>query len=473
MRRLLLPAVLLVVAVGSGAVAASGVPRSIPPARSTRSSTPVAAPLLSPRRAPDVLRRAIGDVRLRAHLTEVLAGGDLGDARNRTCLVVRHAGRTLLEVLPDEQLLPASTLKLLTATAVLGRLGADAKLTTEVRTAREPTAGVVDGDLWLIGGGDPLLATADYAASFPNQPQVRTPFEGLADAIVAAGIREIRGGVVGDDSRFDAQRFVPSWRPGYVADGHVGPIGALVVNDGFSSFTPRRVATADPAAHAAAVLTDLLRARNVAVGAAPRHATAAAGDHAHLVTTQPSLSVAEIVAEMLRESDNSTAEILVKELGHRAGEGSWARGLESVRAALKDEGLSVDALRTVDGSGLDRNDRATCRLVLDAVTDGGPEGPVAEGLAVAAQTGTLTLRFQGHPAAGRLRAKTGSLLGVAALAGYLPVEDDPPLAFALIANEIPREPVGRALQERVAEALTRYPEAPPAASIEPGGGDGG
>jgi D-alanyl-D-alanine carboxypeptidase/D-alanyl-D-alanine-endopeptidase (penicillin-binding protein 4) len=137
-------------------------------------------------------------------------------------------------------------------------------------------------------------------------------------------------------------------------------------------------------------------------------------------------------------------------------------GTRALREVLARAGLPVDQLASVDGSGLDRSDRASCGLLLQAIERAGPMGDVAAGLPVAAKNGTLAKRFQGHPAAGRLRAKTGSLDGVTGLTGFVDASSAgaAPLAFALLGNGLPTEAVGRGLQESVAKALAAYPDAP-------------
>lgn len=462
-RRALAPVVLAVVCAGS-ALAAVGLPTwgGDPPAAE------VAAPVLSARRAPAFLARAIADGRLRAELDAALADPRLGAGRERSCLVVRHGERPVVGRRAEAALIPASGMKVLTALAVLHRLGPDERLVTEVRAGAPPGPdGVVDGPLWLVGGGDPLLATADYAATFPNQPQVRTPLEALADAVVASGVKVVAGPVVGDETRYDTQRYIPTWKPGYITDNESGPASALVVNDGFERFTRPRVAAAEPDLHAAAVLAALLAARGVVVaggaaeGQAPPAAVAIAG--------QASPPMREVVGQMLRESDNLTAELLVKELGRReTGEGTTAAGLRVMRQSLQEAGLPVDQLAAVDGSGLDRSDRASCALLVAALERGGPGGAIAGGLPVAGRDGTLARRFQASPAAGRLRAKTGSLDGVAGLTGYV---DAPgggaPLAFSLMVNDLPRDALGHQLQEQVGAALARYPDAPAPDALAP------
>ena len=423
--------------------------------------------MLSARRLPAFLSRTVADTRLRTDLDAALAQPALGQARDRSCLVVRQGSRSVLQRRPEEPLIPASNLKVLTALAVLDRLGPDERLVTEVRAGAAVTAGAVDGPLWLVGGGDPLLGTADYAASFENQPQTRTSLEGLADAVVAAGVRVVNGGVVGDETRYDTQRYVPTWKPGYVTDFESGPASALVVNDGFVEYSPRHVAAPEPDVHAAGVLTALLQARGVTVNGSPGEGQAPTGSS--VVAKIDSPPVRDVVAEMLRESDNLTAELLVKELGRRfAGAGTTAAGLGVVREALARSGLPVAQLTTVDGSGLDRADRASCGLLMAAMDLSGPTGPVASAFPLAGRDGTLAKRFEGNPAAGRLRAKTGSLDGVVGLSGYV---DAPaggvPLGFSLLVNDLPRDVLGRALQEQVGAILARYPDAPAPEALAP------
>ena len=458
-----MPLLLAVVCAGS-AVAAVELPRP----GSDVPAVGLGTTVLSARRAPAFLARAIADTRLRAALDAALADPRLGAGRDRSCLVVRQGERPVLGRRAEESLIPASGLKVLTAFAVLDRLGPDERLVTEVRAGGPAGAGGgIDGPLWMVGAGDPLLGTADYAATFENQPQLRTPLEALADALVSAGVKAVNGPIVGDETRYDTQRYIPTWKPGYITDNESGPASALVVNDGFERFDRPRVAAAQPDLHAAAVLAALLQARGVAVagGTAEGQAPAAAVTVAQ-VASPP---MREVVGQMLRESDNLTAELLVKELGRRfAGEGSTAAGLGVVRQSLQAAGLPVAQLVTVDGSGLDRSDRASCALLMAALERSGPSGPIAAGLPVAAKDGTLAKRFLGNPAAGRLRAKTGSLDGVVGLTGYVDAPGGTePLSFSLMVNELPRDAFGRALQEQVGAVLAAYPDAPAPDALAP------
>lgn len=459
MGRLLVPVLLVAAVVGGTALAAW--PEGAGPAASAVGASP-ATPVLSPRRVPGVLARWAGVGRLEADLAPVVA------AAPATCLVVAPAEAphaALFARNPDASLIPASNVKLLTALAALAVLGPDHHLVTEVRAGVGPD-GVVAGDLWLVGGGDPLLGTADYAASLERQPQPFSDLAALARRVREAGVREVRGRVLGDESRYDTERYVPTWKPSYRARNEIGPMSALTVNDNFTAWRPRRVAAERPATAAASVFTALLRGAGVAVAGEPGEGTAAPG--VPTVARLESLPVAQIVGEMLRESDNLTAELLVKEIGRaRTGQGTTQAGARAVLDVLARRGVPVAGVSLRDGSGLDRGDRATCAALLGALAAAGPVGPVADGLAVAGRSGTLATRFRAGPAAGRLRAKTGSLDGVAALSGFAEAADGSTLTFAFVANGVASDAAGVAAWERLGTALATYPQAPPVEELAP------
>lgn len=449
------------VALGGPAVA----PAPAQPAPAPAGPVELETPVFSLRRVPAYVSRVVADRRLTADLERALDDPVLGGARERTCLAVSAPdGRPVFARRPDLALIPASTLKVLTGVVALARIGPDARLTTEVRGSGPPRDGVV-ADLWLVGGGDPLLATADFAvdAGYAGQPRLASSMEALADLVVNAGVRRVEGRILGDESRYDTQRLVPSWNPGYIAGFEVSPLSALVVNKnllvGTRAFGP------PPPAHAASVLATLLRARGVAVGATGEGKAPA---DAVRITALDSPPLAEVVGEVLQHSDNLGAEMLVKELGFRfGGSGSTAAGLAVVRDHLSAMGVSLDGLTAVDGSGLDRSDRLSCDILQRVLSTVGEGSPLSRVLPVAGGEGTLYRRFLNTPAAGKVRAKTGSLQGVAALSGWATAASGRWLPFSLLSNDLPTAQVGAALQDKVVNALARYPQAPPPEELGP------
>lgn len=428
-------------------------------------AAPLTTPLLSARRVPGLLQGAIADPALAEELK-----GTLDRNPETWCGLIEDAGRPVLTANPDLTLAPASLQKVLMGTALLEHFGPDHTLRTTMLADSGATDGVLEGDLYLVGGGDPLLATTGYAASFddPDQPYVNAV--ALADAVAAAGIREIRGNVVGDDSRYDAERVVSTWPSRYASDPSIGPLSALNVNDGFTGYTatperpnPSRRA-GDPPQLAAETLVSLLGARGVAVrgqavvGNAPEGATEIAG-----LDSRP---LRDLVGEMVLDSDNNTAEMLLKELGlSTSGQGTTAAGLAAATEILRGLGLAPEGMVLLDGSGLDPQNRTSCAAVMAALARAGRGSDLTTSFAVGGQTGTLRKRLQGSPATGRVVAKTGTLNSVNALAGWADTPAGATLTFAAIGNGTDSRGTGAA--DAFASALMSYPAGPPLDVLRP------
>ena len=193
-------------------------------------------PVLSIRRVPTFVATSVASEHLSTSLTKILANPALHQGVAQSCLQVTQDGRTLFSAQPTQELLPASNLKLLTATAALDKLGPDSRITTPVEADRAAVGGVISGNLYLVGAGDPLLRTPDFVASLVDPEPTYTSLTQLAAQVRAAGVTRVSGSVVADESRYDALRGVPTWSPSYLADGVVGPLSAVDVDDGFATF---------------------------------------------------------------------------------------------------------------------------------------------------------------------------------------------------------------------------------------------
>ena len=413
-------------------------------------------PLWAPDRLPALLAEAQGTVDLERAVDELL-----GPTGARTCVAVYEGERPVLLRKPDQSLVPASTQKILIATAALAVLGPDFRYETRVLSDGEPRDGAV-GAVWLVGSGDPTLASPEYIRWLADRPRFQfhqaTPLTALVDGLKAAGVTTVTGGVLGDESRYDRTRIVPSWKANYVIDNEAGPLGALLVNSGFTVFESGLERRADdPAAHAASELSRLATAAGITVTGPARSGVAPVGETVTLATVR-SAPLSEIVAGMLRESDNTAAELLVKELGvARRHDGSTPAGTQAVTDALTDAGLPTAGLRLGDGSGLEITNHASCALLAAAlrIPDRGGAPELSPLLAVAGRSGTLSLRLAATPLEGKLRGKTGSLNGVTGLAGYL--DGRRGLSFAFLANGPLSDSAGRLLQDRLVALLAGYP----------------
>ena len=436
---------------------------------------PLSTPILSARRDPSWVDETLARQRLDRAVSGVTTAA-FQSAKVPACVLVRQAGQDLFSLSPDTELLPASNEKLLTATAVLDTLGAGYRFTTEAAATARPAGGVLNGNLYLIGGGDPDLMTPAYDAGLYYPEPIYTSLQQLAASVKATGIRTVTGSVIGDGSRYDSLTAVPSWPPLYEAEGDVGPLGALEVNDGVppppAPGQPVPDGPAAPERSAAAIFTTALAAEGVKVQGPATAGRTPAGDL--VLDRVESAPLGDEVEEMERVSDDTAAELFTKELGYRAsGQGTTAAGMAVMRRDLAADGLPVGQWTGLDGSGLDRSDRATCRLLAGVLQQSGPSGVVAAGLPVADRTGTLTDRLAGTPAAGRVHAKTGTLIDVAALSGLLtPNGPAPtprlgaPLYFSIIINGMPSA-AGTPLTDRLAAAIAAYPQVVPLRELEP------
>ncbi|MFI5045516.1 MAG: D-alanyl-D-alanine carboxypeptidase/D-alanyl-D-alanine-endopeptidase [Acidimicrobiia bacterium] len=420
-----------------------------------------ATPMWSARRVPQPFVAAVGSQHLQRAIDARIGGPGM-------CVEVENGGVTVAATNIDTPLIPASSQKLLVAAAALDTLGPDFTYETKVLAPAAPQDGTVD-QLVFVGSGDPVISSSDFVGSLDSQPRrkggVVTSLELLADSIVNAGVRVVRNGVVGDDSRYDQQRAVAGWSPSYLAEGDVGPIGALTVNDGFQSFNPRHPAT-DPALYAAAKLTEILTTKGVQVGA-PSHGVVppAAVD----IATIRSPPLRDIVASMLTTSNAVTAEMLAKELGVRAAsQGTTAAGVAAITASLQKLGVPVDGLTLVDASGLHRGNRATCRTLLAALQLGSQPRYDAlwNGLSVVGEKGTLVDQLLGLGLEGKLAGKTGFLTGVSSLVGKI---DDGTrhFQFAFLDNGDYSQTVAESLRRDAVEVVNTFPNAPAADQLVP------
>lgn len=416
--------------------------------------------VLSARRAHEALGSLTADRRLQSQLTQVFA--ELPGPASQRCLIVERGSRLLSEKNPEQRFTPASNQKVFTAAAVLKALPRQDRYRTVVRGDR--LGSVVNGPLYLVGGGDPMLGTAERHEALGDPDRPRTPVESLVSQLIDAGLKEITGPVLGDGSRYDSVRYHPTWKDAYAQTGVVGPIGGLVVDSGFVALGPKPIPADDPGAHAAEVVRLALTAAGIVVRGGSGVALAPAVPELAAVESAP---LELVVEHMLRDSDNTAAEMLLKELGLRVrGAGTTDAGVQVVKESGLTSNLGT-ASEAIDGSGLSRSNRATCRAVLDALSAEDVAGDLRDGFPLAGESGTLKDRFLRSAARGRVKAKTGALNGVASLSGFV-VNPDHGLAFAFIANDLPDlQESGQQAQRRVAEALASHPNRPSADQLRP------
>jgi serine-type D-Ala-D-Ala carboxypeptidase/endopeptidase (penicillin-binding protein 4) len=350
---------------------------------------------------------------LRAQLTASLKAPGLPLGRTAAFAVDLETGETLYAHNASRPFIPASNEKLPVGWTALTRLGPAFRFRSELTGVGRRSGTAWLGNLVLKGYGDPTLTAADL--------------ESMARTIHARGIRTIRGRVLGDESFFDRRRDAEGWKSSFLGI-ESPPLSALIVDRGLG--WPKQ----SPPVLAAKALKDALNRRGVVVtgrvgqGSAPIEAASLA-----VHESEPLL---EIVRFMNQQSDNFTAEMMLKQLGAADGvAGTTARGATIVMEQMRKAGIPTAGVRIVDGSGLSRFDRLTTRALVGTLQAalGNPAvaSPFVGSLAIAGTSGTLVNRLA--PLRGSVRGKTGTTNLSCSLSGLIHRE----IAFAVIENGSP------------------------------------
>lgn len=453
--------------------------------------------------------------RLTGAIDRALAAPAMDGVGAAVLVVSLDRGDTLYARQADRLYTPASNLKLFTSASAYRWLGPDYRFTTALLATGPVRGDTLRGDVVLVGRGDPDLVTADLAAladtlagrgvrvvtgdvradaswfddvewgsgwMWDDGPFWYWPYVSaltLDDNTVKVVVRP--GAAPGDTVRValepptayvrvrvtattvgrgepDSLEVVRHWVP--VKENAVDVGGTLPL--GADSIVAERTVE-DPALFAATVLDELLAARGVEVLGAPVRRPLA-GAAADTVAVHVSPPLAESVHNLLKISDNLTAEQLVKVVGaETAGPpGSYEKGLHAERLFLSREvGLDTLRIHLADGSGVSRYNLVTARQIVRLLGWMARREDLFEswfaGLPVAGEDGTLEDRMGGSAAEGRVHAKTGSLSGVSSLSGYATAADGERLAFSTI-MEFFTGPTGprRAVQDSIAAALGRF-----------------
>ena len=375
------------------------------------------------------LRPAPAAAGVSSRITSILQNHDVAGSSTGVYVWDFDAARQVLASHADTRLAPASTMKLVTTSSALGSWGPEHRFKTELYGPDVPVyGGVLYGDLYLKGFGDPSLSTLSY------QRQVlhftTASFESFATRLRTLKIRKVKGRVLGDESWFDKQRVGPSWQSSLQLES--GRLSALSGNEGLDD--GKRVK--DPATYAAKLLTEALRAKGIKVTGKP--GAGKVPETARLLKQQFSAPLRALLKRMNKHSDNFFAEILLKGLGKDFFEvGSTPAGLEVSRATLDAIGLDQTSYRLVDGSGLSYENRLTARdlvRIIGAARQTPSYDVFYDALAIAGVDGTLKLRMRGTEAAGNAHAKTGTLNVAVCLAGYVVSANDRLVGYAILVN---------------------------------------
>lgn len=423
-----------------------------------------------------------------------LSGSRIRSGHFGALVVSLTRGDTLFARNASTPLVPASTMKLVTAALALERFGPDYRFSTDVlRDGALAPNGTVQGNLVLRGDGDPGFSNR-FGGGAPGRPMRE-----LAAQVRASGVRRVTGDIVGDASAFE-QRLIPEgWRTRYLDASYAARVSALSLNENTvwivvrpgasggagviglepsSSAIPlvnkvRTVAGSgarisvrrttggglevrgtvgtrggtrryemvveDPAVFTAGAFRDALAAEGILVEGRVRMGRTPPG--AVKVASRLSPTLDQLVTEMNGESVNHIAELLFRNAARgpdRAGTGSADAGNVLMHRLLQDRaGVDPREMRAADGSGLSPLDEVSPRALVKLLAWGhqSPWSSVFHAsLPVAGTSETLRHRMKFTPAQGNLHAKTGTTNEVISLAGYVTARNGELLAFSFIYN---------------------------------------
>ena len=425
------------------------------------------------------------EAQMLAAIDEILADPDLPSAIWGLVVQDARTGRVVLSRNADKNLLPASNLKLFTTAAALDGLGPTHRYTTRLyHLGSVSENGTLTGDLVIRGSGDPTFGSTGQG----------DPLQAWAEALAQAGVRRVEGRLVGDDDVFEDARYGEGWDVTHIATEHYAPAaGGLVWGDnlvsiqirgtapgqrptfesdpeGFATVTgdlttrsgggrldvertlgtdtfvlrggvpsgyrgTLRVPVANPTLFAVHAFALRLREAGIDVSRAARvdvddTQQKPSYDGAEPLQVYVSPTLDQIVERINTESDNLYAEQVLRTLGG----GTVERGAERVQAFVARAGVDAEGLSIVDGSGLSRKDLVTpesLAAVLRQMREHPARAAFLRSLPEGGGSGsTLRNRLSGVP----VRAKTGSLLAVRCLAGYVDGATGTPYVFVLMAN---------------------------------------
>ncbi|MDQ3661308.1 MAG: D-alanyl-D-alanine carboxypeptidase [Actinomycetota bacterium] len=365
--------------------------------------------------------RAVAAVRPRwkRRLDRLVAHKNIGVA-------VSLDGRRLYHHRARKMRRPASNQKLLLSMALLEGFGPHHRLPTRARSARLD-GGVVRGNLWVTGRGDPTMSSDPRHA---RSLRVRPTYVGrLAQAIAAAGVDRIEGRVMGGTGYFKRDWDAPGWRS-YYRTYYVGLPTALTLNGNIA----RGQYIKNPEKRLAQALTERLERLGIPVSGRPGAGTAPA--NLSPVAKVSSARLVRLMTHMNVTSSNLFAEILGKRLGAAVNgpRGSIAKGARVLESYARRAGVRATAH---DSSGLSHANRMSARglvrLLEDATTK--PWSAALRRSLASPGRGTLQNRLAGV----RVRAKTGTLIDASALSGWVWLRRRGAWAeFSIISSDIPK-----------------------------------
>ena len=319
---------------------------------------------------------------------------------------------------------PASTMKLLTSISALDHLGARYEFRTSLYYTGSVKDSVLTGDLYCVGGMDPLFDTSDMKA--------------FSESVRALGIHTLRGKIVEVRGFKDSDLLGEGW----CWDDDNPTLSPLLI-DKKDEFASRLAQMLDKDS----IFVDGLST----TGTLPKSA---------LLLCSRSHQLVDVLEPMMKNSDNLYAESMFYQLGAATGASpaKASHGRQMILKTLKNAGVTGQ-YKIADGSGLSLYNYVTpellAKLLIYAYRKSGIIRYLYVSLPIAGEDGTLKKRMKDSPAHLNVRAKTGTVTGVSSLAGYALAANNHMLVFSIINQGIMKADDGRNFQDKVCKALCK------------------
>lgn len=366
---------------------------------------------------------------LSARLDKLLADTVLNDSEVGLMVYDLTADTLLFEHQAEKLYRPASIQKVMTAVAALEFLGTQYALNTTLYYTGEITSdSLLMGNLYVVGGFDPLFGMADM--------------ENLTSAVADMGVKSIVGRLIGNRSMKDTLK----WGSGWCWDDGMPPLSPLLC-ERTDSFMP--------------MLRKSLSGRGITVSDSVDCFVDEAPDSVMVLVAECRRTLPEVMDRMMKKSDNLHAEALFYHLAAMGGKryATAEDGADMLHKVIRRIGHQPGRYRMADGSGVSLYNYLSPALLTDVLVYAYRHGHIYqtlyESLPIAGIDGTLKNRMKGTAAYCRVRAKTGTLTGVSSLAGYARREDSHMLAFVIINQNTLRARTARAWQDRVCAELCK------------------
>ncbi len=357
-------------------------------------------------------------------------------------IVNPRTGDTLYSKNAGKLFMPASNMKIITSAAALTLLGPDYTYKTTFLTNGEVRDSLLDGDLLVIGRGDPTVSDRMRVLA-------TTVMDALADSVRAHGIRQVGGSIARVGNAFPDSIYGYGWQWDDLGEYYGAGVDELIFNEGTAPTTlrppPDTVRDSlysgpakDPAKAYLDALKDAFVRKGIAVDAGVKDSilpTPIRMDTLFVLTSPP---LRDILPALMKRSQNQIGEILLRTIGlERAGIGTADTARKIVGQQLLAWGVQPDGFVIRDGSGLSDNDLLTPETivrVLDRIQRDTAFATYYNAMPIAGVDGTLDKRMKGTPAEGNVHAKTGTLAKARNLSGYVTTSDGERLIFSVLAN---------------------------------------